>query len=108
MQILLKKIDVIIILNLLIFTIGFLGVFFNKKNLLLLLISIEIIFLGLNLNFVLISIYLDDLVGHIFILFILSIVACESAIALSFFILLYKFKETIVINKIKENAIIKL
>lgn len=100
--------DFIIILNVLITSIGLFGVFYYKKHFLLILISIEIIFLGLNLNFALISVYLDDIVGHIYILFILTIIACESAIALSLFTIMYKFKKTIIVDNIKEYFLNKL
>lgn len=105
---LIKISNFIIILNLLITSIGLFGVFFNKKNFLLILISLEIIFLGLNLNFALLSIYLDDIIGHIFILFILVVIAAESVIALSLFTILYQFKKSIVFNNIKENFVSKI
>lgn len=98
----LTVIDFLLILNIVIISIGFFGVFYPKKHFLLILISIEIIFLGLNLLFAESSIYLDDIIGHIFILFILSIVACESAIALCLFTILYNLKKTIDIHNIKE------
>lgn len=100
--------DFIMILNILIISIGLFGVFYYKKHFLLILISIEIIFLGLNLNFALISIYLDDIIGHIYILFVLTIVACESAIALCLFTIMYQLKKTIIINNIKEYFVNKL
>jgi NADH-quinone oxidoreductase subunit K len=99
----LKTINIIILLNVLIISIGLFGVFFNNKNFLMILIFIEIIFLGINLNFTIVSIFLDDVIGHIFILFILTIIAGESAIALSLFIMLYKLKKTINIQVIKTN-----
>lgn len=105
---LIKISNFIIVLNLLITSIGLFGVFFNKKNFLLILISLEIIFLGLNLNFALLSIYLDDIIGHIFILFILVVIAAESVIALSLFTILYQFKKSIVFNNIKENFASKI
>ena len=104
----LKTIDFLLILNILIISIGLFGIFYNKKNFLMMLIAIEIIFLGLNLNFIVISIFLDDIIGHIFVIFILTIITCESAIALSLFIILYKLKKTINIDIIKNKHVNKL
>lgn len=91
----LTEIDFIIILNLLVSIIGLSAILFNKKNFLLTLISIEIVFLGINLNFIFISVYLDDIIGQVFVFFILAIIACESAIVLSFLVIIYKFRKTI-------------
>jgi NADH-quinone oxidoreductase subunit K len=93
----LTVINFIIILNLLVSCVGLFGIFSNKKNFLLTLISVEIMFLGVNLNFVFISLYLDDIIGQIFVFFILTIIACESAIVLSFLVIIYKFRKTVCI-----------
>lgn len=98
----------IIILNFLVSSVGLFGVFINRNNLLLILIAIELIFLGVNLNFILISIYLDDIIGQIFVFFILTIVAGESAIALSLFTIIYKFRKTISMINIQEYFINKI
>lgn len=98
----------IIILNFLVSSVGLFGIFINKNNLLLILIAIELIFLGVNLNFILISIYLDDIIGQIFVFFILTIVAGESAIALSLFTIIYKFRKTISMINIQEYFINKI
>jgi NADH-quinone oxidoreductase subunit K len=63
--------------------------------------SIELMLLAVNLNFVLFSIYLDDVVGQIFVLFILTIAATESAIGLAILVGYYRLKNTIRIDKIK-------
>ena len=67
------------------------------------LLSIEILLLAININFALFSLYLDDIVGHIFVIFILTIAAAESAIALSLIIALYKLKGFITVQPIKEK-----
>lgn len=103
-----KTINLIIILNFLVSSVGLFGVFINRNNLLLILIAIELIFLGVNLNFILISIYLDDIIGQIFVFFILTIVAGESAIALSLFTIIYKFRKTISMINIQEYFINKI
>jgi NADH-quinone oxidoreductase subunit K len=97
-----------VILNFLVSSIGLFGIFINKNNLLLILIAIELIFLGVNLNFILISIYLDDILGQIFVFFILTIIAGESAIALSLFTIIYKLRKTISMINTQEYFFNKL
>ena len=63
--------------------------------------SIELMLLAINLNFVIFSIYLDDITGYIFVLFILTIAAAESAIGLAILTIYYRLKNTIQIDKIK-------
>ena len=63
--------------------------------------SIEIMLLSVNLNFIIFSIYLDDVLGYIFVLFILTIAATESAIGLAILSIFYKLKQTIQMDKIK-------
>jgi NADH-quinone oxidoreductase subunit K len=82
----------------LIFLFGVLGLVLNKRNLLLILISIELMLLGINLNFIFFSIYLDDLFGQIFALYILTVAAAESAIGLAIFTVYYKDKQTILLD----------
>jgi len=83
------------------FLIGVLGLVLNRKNILITLMSIELMLLAINLNFVIFSIYLDDLTGYIFVLFILTIAAAESAIGLAILTIYYRLKNTIQIDKIK-------
>ena len=92
------------ILNIIItlFLIGALGLVLNRKNILITLMSIELMLLAINLNFVVFSIYLDDITGYIFVLFILTIAAAESAIGLAILTIYYKLKNTIQIDKIKK------
>ena len=83
------------------FLIGILGLVLNRKNILITIMSIELILLSVNINFVIFSIYLDDVVGYIFVLFILTIAATESSIGLSILSAYYKLKQTIRMEKIK-------
>ena len=83
------------------FLIGVLGLVLNRKNILITLMSIELMLLAVNLNFVIFSIYLDDIAGYVFVLFILTIAAAESAIGLAILTIYYKLKNTIRIDKIK-------
>jgi NADH-quinone oxidoreductase subunit K len=92
------------ILNIIItlFLIGALGLVLNRKNILITLMSIELMLLAINLNFVIFSIYLDDITGYIFVLFILTIAAAESAVGLAILTIYYRLKNTIQIDKIKK------
>jgi len=91
------------ILNIVItlFLIGVLGLVLNRKNILITLMSIELMLLAINLNFIIFSIYLDDIMGYIFVLFVLTIAAAESAIGLAILTIYYRLKDTIRIDKIK-------
>jgi len=83
------------------FLIGVLGLVLNRKNILITLMSIELMLLAINLNFVIFSIYLDDITGYVFVLFILTIAAAESAVGLAILTIYYRLKSTIRIDKIK-------
>lgn len=87
--------------TLLLFFIGVLGLVLNRKNILITIMSLELMLLAVNLNFVTFSIYLDDVMGQIFVLFILTIAATESAIGLALLTIYYKLKNTIQMEKIK-------
>jgi NADH-quinone oxidoreductase subunit K len=91
------------ILNIIIilFLIGSLGLVLNRKNVLITIMSVEIMLLSVNLNFIIFSIYLDDIVGYIFVLFILTIAATESAIGLAILTIYYKLKRSIQMDTIK-------
>jgi NADH-quinone oxidoreductase subunit K len=91
------------ILNIVItlFLIGVLGLVLNRKNILITLMSIELMLLAINLNFIIFSIYLDDLAGYVFVLFVLTIAAAESAIGLAILTIYYRLKNTIRMDKIK-------
>lgn len=95
------NINYIITIIILLFLIGALGLVLNRKNILIILMSIELMLLSVNLNFIIFSIYLDDIIGQIFVLFILTIAATESAIGLAILSIYYKLKNTIQMDKIK-------
>ena len=97
----LTNIYYILCFTFLIFVIGTLGIVLNRKNILIIIISIELMLLAVNLNFVMFSIYLDDIIGQVFVLFVLTVAASESAIGLSILSAYYKVKQTILIDKIK-------
>lgn len=87
-----------IILATIIFTIGVSGIFMNRKNLLNILMSIELIFLSININMVAFSSYNQDLVGQIFAIFILVIAGAEAAIGIAILIIYYNQRQEIDIN----------
>lgn len=96
-------INYILSLTTLLFFIGLFGVILNRKNILTILMSIELLLLAINLNFATISVYLDDIIGHIFVLFILTIAAAESAIGLAIITIFYKLKNSIDLTPIKKK-----
>ena len=77
-------------LGAIIFTIGVVGIFLNRKNLIVILMCIELLLLAVNINFVSFSIFLNDLNGQIFTLFILTVAAAEAAIGLAIIVLYYR------------------
>ncbi len=87
-----------LIISILLFLIGILGIFLIKKNIIVILMSIELMLLAININFVIFSIYLDDIHGQIFALFILTVAAAESAIGLAILVVYYRIKGIISIN----------
>jgi NADH-quinone oxidoreductase subunit K len=72
----------------------------NRRNILIILMSIELALLGLNLNFILFSIYFDDAYGQLFSLFILTVAAAESAVGLAIIIIYYRLRGSILINQL--------
>ena len=85
-----------------IFTIGVVGIFLNRKNIIVVLMSIELILLAVNINLVSFSIYLNDLVGQIFTLFILTVAAAEAAIGLAIIVVYYRNSGTIRVQEIDQ------
>nr|VFJ45559.1 MAG: NADH-quinone oxidoreductase subunit K [Candidatus Kentron sp. FM]VFJ45646.1 MAG: NADH-quinone oxidoreductase subunit K [Candidatus Kentron sp. FM]VFK06821.1 MAG: NADH-quinone oxidoreductase subunit K [Candidatus Kentron sp. FM] len=77
------------------FCISMAGIFLNRKNLLILLMCIELMLVSVNLNFVAFSHYLQDISGQVFVFFILTVAAAESAIGLAILIVLFRNRETI-------------
>ena len=84
-----------------IFTIGVVGIFLNRKNVIVILMSIELILLAVNINLVAFSIFINDLSGQIFTLFILTVAAAEAAIGLAIIVVFFRNSETIRVEEIK-------
>ena len=91
----------LLIVNLLLFSFGLFGIILNRQNILIILMSIELILLSINLNYLYFSIYIDDILGQIFFLLILTVAAAESAIGLDLLILFFKKNNSISVLKIK-------
>ncbi len=82
------------------FTIGVLGIFLNRKNIIIILMSVELILLAVNLNFVAFSAYLGDLVGQVFALFVLTVAAAEAAIGLAILVVYFRNRGTIAVEDV--------
>ena len=85
-----------------IFTIGLVGIFLNRKNVIVLLMSIELILLAVNINLVSFSIFIDDLVGQIFTFSILTVAAAEAAIGLAILVVFFRNLGSIEVSKINK------
>jgi len=98
----LMKIELLsyLLFSLELFLIGIWGLFLNRKNIIIMLMSIELLLLSVNLNFIFFSVYLNDQVGQIFSLFILTIAAAESAIGLAILVILYNVRYTIAVESL--------
>ena len=83
-----------------IFTIGIIGIFLNRKNVIIILMSIELILLAVHINLVSFSIYLENLVGQIFAMFVLTVAAAEAAVGLAIIVIYYKNKGSINVEQI--------
>ena len=84
-----------LVLGAILFSISIAGIFLNRKNVILLLMAIELMLLAVNMNFVAFSHYLNDLSGQVFVFFILTVAAAEAAIGLAILVVLYRNRSTI-------------
>jgi NADH-quinone oxidoreductase subunit K len=84
-----------LILGAVLFAISIVGIFLNRKNVIILLMAIELMLLAVNMNFVAFSHYLGDIAGQVFVLFILTVAAAESAIGLAILVVLFRNLQTI-------------
>jgi NADH-quinone oxidoreductase subunit K len=84
-----------LILGALVFALGVAGIFLNRKNAIILLMSVELMLLAVNINFIGFSHFLGDLAGQVFVFFILTVAAAESAIGLAILVVLFRNRETI-------------
>ena len=84
-----------LVLGALLFAISMVGIFLNRKNVIVLLMAIELMLLAVNLNFIAFSRYLDNVAGQVFVFFILTVAAAESAIGLAILVVLFRNLSTI-------------
>jgi NADH-quinone oxidoreductase subunit K len=84
----------------LVFVIGVLGIFLNRKNVIIILMSIELILLSVSINFVTFSAYLGDLFGQVFVMFVLTVAAAESAIGLAILVIYFRNRGSIAVEDI--------
>ncbi len=84
-----------LVLGAILFAISVIGIFLNRKNIIILLMAIELMLLAVNLNFIAFSHFLDDAAGQIFVFFILTVAAAESAIGLAILVVLFRNLSTI-------------
>ncbi len=91
-----------LVLGAILFAIGVVGIFLNRKNVIILLMSIELMLLAVNMNFVAFSHYLQDISGQIFVFFILTVAAAESAIGLAILVVLFRNMRTINVDDLNK------
>jgi len=89
-------------LSALLFSIAMAGIFINRKNLIVLLMCVELLLLAVNFNFIAFSRYLDDLSGQVFVFFILTVAAAEAAIGLAILVVLFRTKTSINVQELDE------
>ena len=83
-----------------VFTIGVLGIFLNRRNVIIILMSIELILLSVNINFVAFSAYLGNLIGQVFALFVLTVAAAEAAIGLAILVVYFRNRGSIAVENV--------
>ena len=89
-----------LILGAVLFAISIVGIFLNRKNVIILLMAIELMLLAVNLNFIAFSHYLGDIAGQVFVFFILTVAAAESAIGLAILVVLFRNRATIAADEL--------
>jgi NADH-quinone oxidoreductase subunit K len=89
-----------LVVSAILFTLGVLGIFMNRKNLIIILMAIELILLAVNLNFVAFSAQLQDLVGQVFAMFVLTVAAGEAAIGLAILVIYFRGRGTIAVDDV--------
>lgn len=82
------------------FTLGVIGIFLNRRNVIVILMSVELILLAVNINLVAFSAFMNDIVGQVFALFILTVAAAEAAIGLAILVIFFRNRGTIAVEDI--------
>jgi NADH-quinone oxidoreductase subunit K len=94
------NIVIYLFISICLFVIGVLGIFSTRKNIIIILMSIELMLLAINFSFIIFSVFLDDIIGQIFALIILTIAAAESAIGLAILVIYYRLRGIISVDYI--------
>ena len=89
-----------VVVSSILFVLGVLGIFLNRKNVIVILMSIELILLAVNLNFVAFSAFLNDLVGQVFAMFVLTVAAAEAAIGLAILVTFFRDRGSIAVDDV--------
>ncbi len=89
-----------LILGAILFGLSVAGIFLNRKNVIILLMAIELMLLAVNMNFVAFSFFLNDLAGQVFVFFILTVAAAEAAIGLAILVLVFRNRQTINVEEL--------
>lgn len=84
--------------SMILFLLGIWGIFLNRQNILVMLMSIELMLLAINMNLFVFSVYLDDMIGQVFALFILTVAAAESAIGLAILVITFRLRGSIAVE----------
>ncbi|HEX8643272.1 MAG TPA: NADH-quinone oxidoreductase subunit NuoK [Allosphingosinicella sp.] len=84
------------------FVLGVFGIFLNRKNVIVILMAIELILLAVNINFVAFSVFLGDMVGQVFAMFVLTVAAAEAAIGLAILVIYFRNRGTIAVDDINQ------
>ena len=91
-----------LILGAILFSIGIVGIFLNRKNIIIVLMAIEVMLLAVNLNFIAFSYFLHDIAGQVFVFFILTVAAAESAIGLAILVVLFRNIQSINVDDLDQ------
>ena len=91
-----------IVVSAILFVLGVLGIFLNRKNVIVILMSVELILLAVNINLVAFSAFLGDLVGQVFSMFVLTVAAGEAAIGLAILVIYFRGRGTIAVDDINQ------
>jgi NADH-quinone oxidoreductase subunit K len=91
-----------LILGAILFSISVVGIFLNRKNLIVLLMAIELMLLAVNINFIAFSYFLGDIAGQVFVFFILTVAAAESAIGLAILVVLFRSLKTVEVERLDQ------
>ena len=91
-----------VVLSAILFVLGVLGIFINRKNVIVILMSIELMLLAVNINLVAFSAFLGDLTGQVFAMFVLTVAAAEAAIGLAILVIFFRRRGTIAVDSVSQ------